>query len=400
MNSIKKLFILYFYLKQLIKAHITTSELHNRIVAEESLQKENSKGWLGKLIFKALVTSILVFFTFVFLHQGSLFFNKDGSSVFNKLMLFELTATFVFLFSVFLVHRGISSVMNMEVKNSPTALKSSVEALLVIFSAVLLLFVTVLIPFYLVYPEIDVADKKLRLNYIFMAILSLFFYYFVEREQSKRRLQKELLRTAKLQKESFEAQLQHLRNQMNPHFLFNSLNVLVTLIKIDQDRAVKFVQKLSEVYRAFLQNSEKELITLHQELNVVKAYNYLLKTRFGDAIAFKIDIPKEKKELFLPPGTLQTLIENAVKHNGSTRKEPLVIKVSTEKDRLIVSNKLKARKSAATSTNTGLKNLINRYKFLTNKKATFKKVDGYFIAEIPLLKLEAKEQVIMKNEAI
>lgn len=398
MNSTKKLFILYFYLKQSIKKYITTSELHNQIVAEESLQKESSKGWIGKLILKALVTSILVFFTIVFLHQGTLFFNKDGSSVFNKVMAFELTATFVFLFLIFLVQRGISSFMNLKIKNSPTALKSSIEAILVISSAVLLLFITVLIPFYLVFPEIDVIDRKIRLNYIFMAILALFFYYFGEREQSKRRLQKELLRTAKLQKESFEAQLQHLRNQMNPHFLFNSLNVLVTLIKIDQDRAVKFVQKLSEVYRAFLQNSEKELISLHEELKVVKAYNYLLKTRFGDAIAFKSDIPEEHKKLFLPPGALQSLIENAVKHNGSTRKNPLVIKVSTEEDKLIVSNKLKARKSPPTSTNTGLKNLINRYKFLTNKKATFQKKDGYFIAEIPLLQLEAKEQEILKNE--
>lgn len=398
MNSPKKLFILYFYLKQSIKKYITTTELHNQIVAEESLQKESSKGWIGKLLLKALVTSILVFFTIVFLHQGSLFFNKDGSSVFNKVMAFELTATFVFLFAIFLVQRGISSFMNLKLKNSPTALKSSIEALLVISSAVLLLFITVLIPFYLVFPEIDIIDKKIRLNYIFMAILALFFYYFGEREQSKRRLQKELLRSAKLQKESFEAQLQNLRNQMNPHFLFNSLNVLVTLIKIDQDRAVKFVQKLSEVYRAFLQNSEKELISLYEELKVVKAYNYLLKTRFGDSIAFESDIPEEKKKLFLPPGALQSLIENAVKHNGSTRQNPLVIKVFTVENKLIVSNKIKARKSAAASTNTGLKNLINRYKFLTNKKATFQKKDGYFVAEIPLLKLESKEGIIEKKQ--
>ncbi|MGY5850059.1 sensor histidine kinase [Salegentibacter sp. F14] len=398
MKSLKKLLILYIYLKQLIKAPITTEGLHKNFVYEESLQKENSKGWLRKLILKALITSILVFFIIVFLHHGTLFFYKDGTSVFNRVMFFELTATFVFLLSVFLVHRGISSFLNLKMSNTHTALKSSVEAVLVILSAIFLLFITVLIPFYLVFPEIEVIDKKLRLNYIFMATLALFFYYFVEREQSKRRLQKELLRNAKLQKESFEAQLQYLRKQMNPHFLFNSLNVLATLIRIDQDRAVKFVQKLSEVYRAFLQNSEKELISLHQELNVVKAYNYLLKTRFGDAIAFKIEIPKEKKELFLPPGSLQTLIENAVKHNGSTRKDPLVIKVFTKNDGLVVTNKIKPRKSAALSTQTGLKNLINRYKFLTEKKTSFQKTKGYFIAEIPLLKLESKDAITEKKQ--
>ncbi|WP_081212472.1 sensor histidine kinase [Salegentibacter sediminis] len=397
MNSTKKLFILYFYLKQLIKKYITSTGLHNQIAAEEPLQKENSKGWIGKLILKALVTSIFIFFTIVYLHQGNLFLNQDGTSVFNKIMAFELTATFVFLLSVFLVHRGISSFVNLKLKGSPIVLKSSVEALLVIFSAVLLLFVTVLIPFFLVFPEIDVIDMKIRLNYIFMAILALIFYYFGEREQSKRRLEKELLRSAKLQKESFEAQLQHLRNQMNPHFLFNSLNVLATLIRIDQARAIKFVQKLSEVYRAFLQNSEKELISLEQELNVVKAYTFLLKTRFGDAITFNMEIPEEKKELFIPPGALQSLIENAVKHNGSTRKDPLVIKVTTEDDSLIVSNKIKSRKTATTSTQTGLKNLINRYRFLTDKQTSFQRVNGNFIAEIPLLKLESKEEIMKKQ---
>ncbi|MEG9327886.1 histidine kinase [Salinimicrobium catena] len=267
-------------------------------------------------------------------------------------------------------------------------LKGIVEACLVVVSSVFFLFLFVLVPFYLVFPEVEVSSDKIRFNYIFIAIITLFFYYFVERERSKKLLQTEMLRTARLQKENFQAQLENLKDQVNPHFLFNSLNVLVSLIPQDSDRATEFTRKLSELYRSFLDNSSEQLIPLHKELDIIDAYIYLLKTRFGDSVQFEMQISSEAKELQLPPGSLQVVLENAIKHNGSTRKKPLLIKIFSEENFLLVKNNLQPRLEQLESTNTGLKNIESRYSYLSEKKPVFTKTETDFVAKLPLLKVE------------
>lgn len=387
---IKKLFIFYIYLIQQIQVHIKSDFLHKRIAADINRPEEKffKKGWLGSLLLKAVVTSILVFFTIVFLHQGKLIFNADGSSVFNILMVVEISGTFLFFFSSFIIQRGISTFISGKTfAGFPSSVKGIIEAIMVIITAMGLLFLTLLMPFVLIFPEIDIPGEKLRLNYILMAIISLFFYYFQERERSKKRLQAEMLRSARLQKENFEAQLQNLKEQVNPHFLFNSLNVLGSLIHSDREKASEFVNRLSDVYRSFLDNSSREVISLKEELKVVEAYNFLLKTRFGDALIFKTEITIDQENYFLPPGALQSLIENAIKHNGSTLKEPLLINIYTKAEELIVENPIKPRPQESPSTRTGLENLKNRYQYLTDRIPSFLKTEKKFIAKIPLLKI-------------
>lgn len=391
MKYIKELYIFYIYLSNKIYLLIKKARLHSILAAEESSSSGNSlKHELLKLFLRALILNFFVYCAIIYIHLGTAIFEADGPNLFNPLLLFEFSIAVLFLFLVFMGHRGISSLVNSPRFASFSSLtKELIEASLVVICTVFFLYFALHLPFILIFPEIEIPADRIRFNNVVMAIISLVFYYFVERQRSKKQLQKEMLRTARLQKENFQAQLQNLKNQVNPHFLFNSLNVLSSLIPANPEKATEFTTKLSEVYRAFLHNSDKELISLEEELQIARAYMYLIKTRFGNAIAFKVEIDESSKTLMLPPGALQTLLENAVKHNGSTRKDPLVIYVRTQNNQLVVSNKIRPRKAEAEGTGTGLQNIKNRYKYLSDQLPVLEKTESEYIAKLPLLKINS-----------
>jgi LytS/YehU family sensor histidine kinase len=190
----------------------------------------------------------------------------------------------------------------------------------------------------------------------------------------------------RLQKENLQSQFEMLKNQVNPHFLFNSLNVLVSLIKLEPDTAEKFTEQLSKVYRYVLENKEKDLVSLETELNFLNAYVYLLEIRFKDKLKITFHLPEDKLSMLLPPIALQLLIENAIKHNTFSKKNPLQIDIHTdEDDYLHVINNLQIRDSRIESTGVGLKNIETRYGYLTDKKITYGIVNDDFEAKIPLL---------------
>lgn len=333
----------------------------------------------------AAVSAIMAFTIVIYLHSGTMW-------GFSFAAIIQLVFSFLFFFSLFWVQEKISSIVNSEsFQSTPIFIRAFAEFIMVVASALLLNLLLNHLPLLLFYTPEQLDTDGLRIAYVYSAIISLFFYYFVERERSKKRLQAELLRSAKLQKENFQAQLESLKNQVNPHFLFNSLNVLGSLIPKNPDKAVKFVEKLSDVYRSFLDHSPQMLVPLHKELEIVNAYMYLLDTRFGEAIRFEIAVPEEKLSLQLPPGALQMLIENAVKHNVATMRKPLVIKIYTDENNLIVSNELQLRKENVPSTKTGLANIQSRYAFYTEEKVQIEKHGKRFTVKLPLLKVEAYE---------
>lgn len=389
MTLFKNLIILYIYLRNKILHLIKTGKIHSIISSEEDTgsEKVQKKGILH-LFLRAIVTSFLVFFTMVYIHQGSLIFNADGSTIFNVISAFEFSATIVFLFLVFVVHRGISNLMNdRKLQNFSSLAKGVFEALLVVMTSVFFLFVVLYLPFTLIFPDVDVPMERVRFNNVIMAIITLFFYYFVERERSKKQLQEQMLRTARLQKENFQAQLKSLKDQVSPHFLFNSLNVLSSLIQQDTKKATEFTEKLADLYRLFLKNSHQQLIPLQKELEVVNSYVYLLKTRFGESIKFQVNIEREKEQLQLPPGSIQMLIENAIKHNGSTKMNPLIITIFTQESSLIIQNNRQPRKDQFHSTKTGLENIKRRYSFFTNTEVKILETKNDFTVQLPLLKV-------------
>jgi len=188
-----------------------------------------------------------------------------------------------------------------------------------------------------------------------------------------------------LQKENLQSQFETLRSQVNPHFLFNSLNVLTSLIKIEPDLAEQFTIRLSMVYRYVLENKEKDLVTLETELDFLNAYTFLLDIRFSGKMKVEVNLTEDKLQLKVVPLALQLLIENAIKHNTFSRKQPLLVNVFSEGDYLIVENNLQMREAHVQSTGVGLNNIGSRYAYFTERKVISGEVDNKFVVKIPLL---------------
>ena len=186
-----------------------------------------------------------------------------------------------------------------------------------------------------------------------------------------------------LQKENDIARYTALQNQLNPHFLFNSLNTLIAEIEYNPQNAISFTKNLSNVYRYVLQCQDKTLISLGEELEFMTAYLFLHEVRLGDCLRWNLQIPVEKMDYMLPPLTLQLLVENVIKHNSITMSKPMEIDVKEESDYLVVSNPIHPRKSGET-TNIGLKNLSNRCKLIQGKEIEITKLENQFIVKIPL----------------
>jgi two-component system, LytTR family, sensor kinase len=191
--------------------------------------------------------------------------------------------------------------------------------------------------------------------------------------------------TENLKRENLSAQLNALRTQVNPHFLFNNLNTLSSLIPENPTHAVDFVQQLSKVYRHILQVKDEKCILLKDELDVMNAYTFLLKTRFGSNLEVTIDIPIEKLGKKIVPLSLQILMENAIKHNIVSAEKPLVIHVFAENGSVVVSNNLQMKNQINESTGIGLDNIRNRYKLISEKLVSVTESETNFTVSIPLI---------------
>ncbi len=188
-----------------------------------------------------------------------------------------------------------------------------------------------------------------------------------------------------LKRESLKAELNALKTQVNPHFLFNNLNTLSSVIPENPKLAVDFVQQLSKLYRHILEVKDEQSIALQEELDVLRAYAFLLQTRFGNNLDVSIDVPEEKLNRKIVPLSLQILMENAIKHNIVSSDKPLKIEVFAQNGRLVVSNNLQKKNQVSESTGIGLDNLRNRYKLLGNAAVEVTENDGNFTVSIPLI---------------
>ncbi len=197
-----------------------------------------------------------------------------------------------------------------------------------------------------------------------------------------------LVEVEKYKSESLNAQLQNLKDQLNPHFLFNNLSVLSSLVYRDQDKAVDFINQLSKVYRYLLDTGNKELVSLADEMNIISSYIYLLQIRFDKNLVFQMDFPKECETLMVPALAVQMLIENAIKHNEVSSDFPLTIRISCGNGYLTVANNLQPRINKEPSTGKGLKNIRHRYSYFTDQEVRISDAGNQFKVEIPLLKVK------------
>jgi len=180
-----------------------------------------------------------------------------------------------------------------------------------------------------------------------------------------------------------------LQNQINPHFLFNSFNVLSELVFEDQKKAVGFISQLSQLFRYVLDSRDKELVPIQEELEFIQAYSYLLQTTFEDKLIIQQEFKAEEGEMIVPM-TLQLLIENCVKHNEISAKQPLTVSITREGGNLRVENNLQAKASGLDSNKTGISNIIQQFSFFTERKLIITETDSLYAVEIPIINSEEK----------
>ncbi len=199
------------------------------------------------------------------------------------------------------------------------------------------------------------------------------------------RWRRSMVELERFKKSSLEFRHEMLKTQVNPHFLFNSLNTLSSLVYSDQETAYHFIRQLASVYRNVLEHRNKGLVTLEEELKATSSYIDLMRLRFGDKLNLQFNISEDKNLHQLPPLMLQLLIENAIKHNVVSEKYPLSLWISLEDDQVVIKNSLRLKSSKGYSSKIGLDNICSHYDIVTDKKVVIEQTEEFFTVKIPLL---------------
>ena len=198
----------------------------------------------------------------------------------------------------------------------------------------------------------------------------------------------EMVRNEQLERAKAEAELEALKNQIDPHFIFNSLNTLSHLIEDKPVKAKQFNDNLADVYRYILQNKARDLVLLKEEIGFLENYFTLLKIRFENAVQMQVLVDENKTDQYLiPPISLQILAENAIKHNEFSEKQPLTIEIKLTNDELSISNPVRRKTLRKPSSKIGLQNLRERYRLITNKEIAIHEGENDFNVTLPVLKI-------------
>jgi two-component system, LytTR family, sensor kinase len=231
-----------------------------------------------------------------------------------------------------------------------------------------------------------VIPLKLNLIYAWLAnllfhLLNAIKFYFTEYKTK-------WMEAEELKRFSALAELQLVKSQINPHFLFNNLNVLSALVMKNNNEANRFIEEFSKVYRYILTNHDKELVNIKTELDFIKPYIFLLQKRFSEGLDVTVNVPQSYENFYIIPASLQMLIENAIKHNVVSKNKPLHIDVHINgNNTIVVSNNLQLRESVEGSTKIGLANIIKRYWLVSGKNVEVKEDKTDFTVTLPLLTL-------------
>lgn len=222
-------------------------------------------------------------------------------------------------------------------------------------------------------------------NYVVAMIITLVVTLFVHLIYFYKNYQDNRVKQEKIIAGTASAQFESLKNQLDPHFLFNSLNVLSSLIEENPDNAQKFTTSLSKVYRYVLEQRDKELVTVQEELAFAKTYMNLLKMRFENSISFELPNDLENVEAKVVPLSLQLLLENCIKHNIVSEQKPLHIKIYIENNELIIENNKQKKEVLQDRKGVGLQNIVNRYAILTDRTVSVYETEKEFRVKLPIL---------------
>lgn len=218
--------------------------------------------------------------------------------------------------------------------------------------------------------------------YIAAIVMNLFLIFLNEGVAQFERYKATLMQTEQLKKEYLQSQLLGLKSQMNPHFLFNSLNTLSSLIHEDSERAEDFLDHMSKVYRYLLRNNEEQLVKLSTEIDLIKSYYFLLKKRHCDALNIKLDIPEEYLNAEIPPLTLQMLVENTISQNSLTKEEPISINITAVDGKIHITHNVQPKLYGGNESEEALENIANKFRLLTQK-------------EIEIIEIPEKREVLL-----
>ncbi len=329
----------------------------------------------------ALLLAILASLpTTIFLYDLFSHGNLDLSVLWVSDLLYRLVFSFLFSWSILELNANTSY------SKFEWSTPVRMTVLVLINIAVLLVTLTV---FKFLYPAVVDTEMMPRdkgfLNFTYINLLMvLFFIGTFLRLQTDR--QESRIENEHLKQESLRNELMALKNQVDPHFLFNSLNSLTSLVR-DNEKATQFVKKLSYMYRYILQSGDSDLVCVKEELKFLESYTYLICTRYRDRFSIDIQIDSRFLQEKLPPLALQLLVENAVKHNEISERNPLKVYIYSKQDSIFVENRLRPRRTLAEGTKNGLLNLKKRYILLRKQELTVRTENNIFSVELPLNKV-------------
>ncbi len=216
-------------------------------------------------------------------------------------------------------------------------------------------------------------------------LITITFYMFIQLLYQSYHNQQVSIELERSKMDNLGAQYELLKQQVNPHFLFNSLNTLKYMVESRDEHTVEFVLKLSDFYRFTLESRKLNLIKLGEELKIMDAYVFLLKARFEEGIDLSVDIDPQLQQTWIPPFTLQLLVENCIKHNVVSLERPLQIKIFSEGDFIVVQNQIQLKRTPEASTGMGLENINQRYTHLLDKKIIIQPNDTLFTIKLPVI---------------
>lgn len=344
--------------------------------------------WLRQTRVHLIGISFFFLFDFIFYYPKVVIDLQIPLWIFSIISLaFALHIWYFNFFTVYFLHKFIPRVSN--------RLRSRIFLLLLLLPIVVLT-ISVFQSFFftLLNKQIGTSQFYIRYEDVGMNLLySLVIVFFLELLHYFQQWTKAVSDASELKKTNVLSQLNSLKNQVNPHFLFNSLNSLSSLIRKNQDDAVRFVHELSGVYRYLLQTNERDLCELREELIFLNSYLHLLKTRFGNALQYSITIDETNSSFLLPPLSLQMLVENAVKHNVIATSSPLCIQIYNEGAYVVIKNNLQKKQSKVISHGVGLSNILSQYRLITNRSIEITETEESFTVKLPLLNVNNYESI-------
>ncbi len=302
--------------------------------------------------------------------------------------MYQLLSFFVLSIVLWEGNRWITIILNQQVK-----WQENVTIRIIIQISINLLFTIWATYFYskwlyfYIYNEAYPIEALFK-QYLFITIIiSLLYNAIYSGEYFFINWKKSLMETEELKRQNLIAQFESLKDLINPHFLFNSLNTLIGLINDDKNVAIRYGEYFAKVYRYLLDNRDKKVIPLKEEINIIEKFIFLFKARYGNGFKAVVNVKKEVLEMFMAPLTLQMLLENAFKHNVISKEHPLLIEIFNENDNyLVVKNSIKKKNQITKSTEIGLATIKKRYQFLTHIKVMVIESNESFIVKIPLIK--------------